>query len=294
MRIARVLLLLLSAAALGAGCLLWSFRHGPLRATDDQLLSRALRLLPPPAYEDSPLVYVKIQDVRDLPWPWPPLDYAILTHSILAFFPKTVAWEVLPPAPATGEELVYHKQWLRQLERLNQVIVPLVLHDDEGRGTVPDPARTLAVVGDVSRLPAWTRIQNEPSPAETAAGGAVNLTALQDGPLLRVPLLFRCGDAIIPSLACRRWHISAMPIGLLRRHPRPPSAPAQQLGQSRRRNSHRRLRRPAPAPVARTTFLAGGRILFGHPGGGEPPRGRRPRTGHGHVPQCVGAHRPQP
>lgn len=179
------LLLLLLATMLW---LLW--QTGTFYPIDKRLSDLAQKHLNAPPVETSPLVYVKIGDIADQPWPWQSLDYAILVHSILRYFPKTVAMETLFYNATGTEQSVYDVQLQRQLKRLNQIVVAVpVLSKGNHLGVARSLRPFASIPREPSTLPHGFGLWPIDPVAETGTVAPTVFTPDADGKVRRVALL---------------------------------------------------------------------------------------------------------
>ncbi len=112
------------------------------------------QVLPPEPVEETPLVYVKIGDISDQPWPWQSLDYAILTHSIVRYFPKALMMET-PIYRTQDSATVYDSQLRNQLKRLNQSHVTIPLTSSGRHIGTAISLRPFAVVPEQPEIPVY-------------------------------------------------------------------------------------------------------------------------------------------
>ncbi len=109
-------------ALLCAGSCWWGWHVSLFKFWDHAAQDWAQNQFQTEAIEETPLVYVKIGDIADQPWPWPSLDYAILAHSLSRFHPKVVVFEV-PVPKVEPSTTAYDIQLKNQLKRLNLLIL---------------------------------------------------------------------------------------------------------------------------------------------------------------------------
>ncbi|MEM1157671.1 MAG: CHASE2 domain-containing protein [Verrucomicrobiota bacterium] len=149
------MLLTTALVSLLGTALLWSiWMTGSFHRMDHALLDLTQNYLPPEPVEDSPLVYIKIGDISDQPWPWQSLDYAILTHSILRYFPQAMTMDA--PFYRTGDgPTVYDSQLRSQLKRLNQSFVTVPLTSSGRHLGTATALRPLATVPEHPELPVY-------------------------------------------------------------------------------------------------------------------------------------------
>ncbi len=205
--------------------LVWLVERGPLARWDQAgqaYFSKAFGIADEPGDEAPGVVYVTIRDISDQPWPWPALDYAILTNSLIPLFPQLVAFEHLPPVRDDGPHPVYTRQFQSQLDRLNQVVTPVRLFSG---GPQDDPlpwrAFSIATVGNVQALPSYTAGLWPDKLYGQYPAGVIAYPPDGDNLIRRVPLVYRFRDRYLPSLAleayCRYrqadWHYSGVVLG---------------------------------------------------------------------------------
>ncbi|MEM6886359.1 MAG: CHASE2 domain-containing protein [Verrucomicrobiota bacterium] len=170
--------------------LLWGiWMTGQLRTADNALLDLTQQYLPPDPVDDSPLVYIKIGDISDQPWPWQSLDYAILTHSILRYFPQTLAMET-PFYRTDDGPTVYDSQFRNQLRRLNRSLVSVPLTSTGHHLGTAMPLRPFATVPENPAMPGYSHGLWPISEVGDASGlHPQTYPADHDGRIRRIPLL---------------------------------------------------------------------------------------------------------
>lgn len=170
----------------------WLWHCGVFNKSDTAILDATQAQFPERAPTDLdawPVVYVKIGDISDEPWPWQSLDYAILTHSILRYFPRMVVFET-PFYNTSDGPSVYDVQLNRQLSRLNHSIVGVPLTSTGRHTGTARNLRRLATHPENPELPAYGYGLWPIDPVAAAARPfAVALPTDTDGVLRRLPLL---------------------------------------------------------------------------------------------------------
>lgn len=150
-----ITLLTTAVLSLFGTVLIWGFWvSGSFRIPDRNLIDITLKFLPPEPVEESPLVYIKIGDISDQPWPWQSLDYAILTHSILRYFPKVFTMDAPFYSTADGAT-VYDSQFSNQLKRLNRSFISIPLTSSGRHLGQATSLRPFATIPEQPNIPVY-------------------------------------------------------------------------------------------------------------------------------------------
>jgi adenylate cyclase len=208
---------------------------GPIEEAQLKVFDSYQRLAPR-AYVATPVTFLDIDDeslARVGQWPWPRTFVAdliarlhnagaaaIALDIVFAEPDRTSPANVLPLWPATPEvnalrdrpeALPDHDRVLADIIGQVNVVSGFVLTDEPGQ-FVPDVKSGFAAAGDDPRmfLPEFHgAVANLPSIGEASAGsGSFNLIPEHDGIIRRVPLLFRLGDDLVPSLAAEALRVA--------------------------------------------------------------------------------------
>jgi hypothetical protein len=207
--------------------LVWAVEAGPLERWDREaqmyfsktfgIAGNETETAPRPE-----VVYVTIRDISDQPWPWPALDYAILTHTMIPLFPQVVVFEHLPPIREYGSHRVYARQFQTQLDRLNQLITPIRLYSSGPQDEpLPRGVFSVATVGNVQALPPYSVGRWPDRLYHRYPAGVITYRPDRDNLVRRVPLVYRFRDRFLPALAleayCHHrkadWHYSGVVLG---------------------------------------------------------------------------------
>ena len=142
----------------------------------------------------------------DRPWPWPRLDYALLLRGLIPELPQSVVFE-----PDMHDEdphfSSFDAAFSRRVDRVDNVVFSaeaMQVPDGSAVRTsaLPADAVTLRLLGARPRLVPFASVL---WPVRTFSAhrpvGIANFDADRDQIVRRLPLVFRIGDRIVPSLA---------------------------------------------------------------------------------------------
>jgi len=204
------LITLISTAVLSllGTALLWSiWATGHLRTSDNALLDFIQKHIPPEPVEDPPLVYIKVGDISDQPWPWQSLDYAILAHSILRYFPQAMTMETPFFRTADGPT-VYDSQFRNQLRRLNQSLVTIPLTSAGRHLGTATPLRSFATVPEKPKLPVYDfGLWPIEEVAEVSRLSPQTFPTDSDGRIRRIPLIINYQGKAVASQVLNTYAI---------------------------------------------------------------------------------------
>ncbi len=224
-----------SLAAL-AGALSLRFFEPPILERAELAVFDTYQRWHPRVYEPLPVRIIDIDDAslqRMGQWPWPRTHLAELVRALARLDVAVVAFDVVFAEPdrtspaqvlplwaesadaeftARAEGLPDHDAVFAQAFREMRVVAGFVLMDHAG-GRVPEPKAGVSHLGDDPRrfLPDLLGgVPNLPALHEAASGaGSFALPwPERDGVLRRVPLLFRHGEVLHPSLAAEALRVA--------------------------------------------------------------------------------------
>ncbi len=192
--------------------------------------------LEPQAYDPSlPVRIVDIDEeslARIGQWPWPRTIVADLLNRLLSEGAATVAFDILFAEPdQTSPEQLVKRLTPEEARLLAPLIAARQSHDAILAGTIansptvlatlltnsatatPVPVKAgMAVAGDDPRpfIPAFAGSSNNlPALEEAAAGiGAINWIPDRDQVVRRLPLVFRVGDELVPTLVAEALRVA--------------------------------------------------------------------------------------
>ena len=219
--------ILIPLAILGLALLVRGTFPGPVEEVQLKVFDIYQRIKPRP-YEPAPVKFIDLDDEslsRLGQWPWPRTQVAellvrlanagavaIAFDIVFAEADRTSPANVLPIWPETpeimalrerAESLPDHDAMLAQVMAQINVVTGFVLTTEEGGGE-PLAKGSFALAGDDPKpfLPAYQGAVTNLAAIEKAAAGNGSFTLVPepDGIVRRVPLLFRKGDRIYPSL----------------------------------------------------------------------------------------------
>lgn len=201
----------------------WLVADGPLSRWDRDLRARVpVAATPAVEGQSNQVIYLTIRDITDQAWPWPALDYAILSHSLIPLFPKVVVWDHLPPERPYQPHPTYMRQLQTQLDRLNELVVPISLYSSgPQQEPLPRGLFSVAMVGNLQAVPAYAVGRWPDDAYRDYPTGVLTFRKDSDRVVRRVPLVFQFRDRFLPSLAleayCRHlgadWHYSGVVLG---------------------------------------------------------------------------------
>lgn len=189
--------------------------------------------------EYDPNLPVKIIDIDDESlarfgqWPWPRTVVANLVERLTQAGAAVIAFDIVfaerdrsspdeafKAWPQTAEVMALrdrmaalpsHDKILASTIAQAPVVTGFVLTDDEGT-RLPEPKSTFAIAGDDPRpfIPAYKGAVVNLSEFEAAASGNGAFNSIADADLVvrRVPLVFRIGDTLYPSLAAEALRVA--------------------------------------------------------------------------------------
>jgi CHASE2 domain-containing sensor protein len=171
----------------------------------------------PGAITDPEVTFVQIDDTEDRifeSWPLSPGDYSLLFQNLGTFNPRLVG---IAPSLRWEQPGMLYDSLIRGLEAIPESVLGTELGFLEAENEFVDPALAALfdpikdVIGDRKKVPAFTTVLDLPQD-EVRAGRALGFTRLgswqdehpsrADGGV-RVPLLARYGEQIIPGFALR-------------------------------------------------------------------------------------------
>ena len=155
------------------------------------------------------LVGINEASLRDHPWPWSPLDYALFFQSAGNFGPDIVAtdavlaWDPQAMSPDTQTKYSQYEKILREhLLRSPKVLLGAHLgFPEEGESETPQTVPMLRnVKGDLSAVPDFPAIETQPAEDYrlSSVTGFTNLPGASNWHRA-VPLVFRYRGQIVPS-----------------------------------------------------------------------------------------------
>jgi len=202
-----------------AGLFLWREDHNGSFDRADTLWSEWLAANTGISYGEAETTFIRFDDAEDAglsEWPPGTGDYALLADHLAGYGSEVVA---IHPTVSLSEGDLLGDSLAASLRKMPVVILGAVLENDPAEAGFVDPALAgvlepfAQVVGDPSDLPAFTGIDSFPS-AKVREAGLVAVSRIDPGvewsivegsagPELRVPLLARLGDQVVPSLLLR-------------------------------------------------------------------------------------------
>ena len=137
----------------------------------------------------------------DRPWPWPRLDFALLQRGLIPEHPQSVVYESLMH-DEDPRFSAFDQSFRMLLDRTGPAVFAAAALQPPGQGELPDGARLLRSRGEAGPIAAFGSFL---WPVATfAVGRPVGVANLSSDPgetVRRVPLVFRNGQKLVPSLA---------------------------------------------------------------------------------------------
>ena len=152
--------------------------------------------------QDQDLALIAIDQVSaDRPWPWPRFEYALLMRALIDRVPQSIVFEVLfnDDEARSGAFDDVFMSYARRIPY--RVFAGAVLRSPD-LDPIPEEFTKLQLQGEPAALPLFGSLLSPLSHlVKDAYAGPRNLLAVINQPLRKIPLVFRVGSAIIPSLA---------------------------------------------------------------------------------------------
>lgn len=166
----------------------------------DFLAMNAQRQEPP-----ASITHVRIdaEDLREHPWPWSPLDFALFFQSANGFRPEVLATDESFVWDAAGKNAQYAQILREHVLRASRVLLGAQLGFPEDPALLPPLESTPVlrrVTGDISRVPEFTIIETQSGEdfRLSSTAGFTNLPA-RDNWHRGVPLVLRYRGQLVPA-----------------------------------------------------------------------------------------------
>lgn len=156
------------------------------------------------------LVRIDDASLKDHPWPWSPVDFALFFQSANGFSPEVLAtdemlsWERGDLRPEVQGKLTQYQQILREhVLKASRVLLGTTLGFPEDPAKLPELEPTPVirkVTGDVARVPEYTIIEEKPA-EEYRLSSTLGFTNLPGTSQWHrsAPLVFRYRGQVVPS-----------------------------------------------------------------------------------------------
>lgn len=152
--------------------------------------------------QDQELALISIDQVStDRPWPWPRFEYALLMRALMDRVPQSVVFEVLfnDDDARSG---AFDDAFMSYARRIpHRVFAGAVLRSLDLE-PIPEHFTKVHLSGEAAALPSFgSLLWPLDHLTKEAYAGPRNILPVSNQPLRRIPLVFRVGSVITPSLA---------------------------------------------------------------------------------------------
>ncbi len=181
--------------------ILLAYFSGALDAFEAPLIDWRLSLHAYPSPASSQLALVAIDTIPpEKPWPWSRFEYSIVLHSLNAYAPSSVVFDV-NFSDRDGDTSSFDDTFSHQVQRANAVVFAATVMASPEETAAPEKIDTIPFTGGARQVPRFT---SAIWPLATFASGSpigINNIDPEAGLRLRqLPLVFMLNGQMVPSL----------------------------------------------------------------------------------------------